>query len=117
MASDTQKRTCKGICKQFRVFKPAGKGRYESGQGRCQTCDVWLDYQGARLKNGSAATIGSIGWWCVCCNFRIRQKPRSRAYKEKLRDKILDKNTLEQNCYFPKIHKEKLRDKILDKNT
>ena len=79
------KRTCKGICKQFRVIKPTGKGRYESGQSRCQICDIWLDYRGAHLKDGSDVMIGSTGWYCKCCNYKMRQKPRNKVYKEKLR--------------------------------
>ena len=90
---ESQKRTCLEICKQFKVKKPAGVGRYESGQSRCQTCDVWSDYRGARLKDGSSATEGSKGWYCVCCNFRMRQKPRNKVYKEKLHKKILEKNS------------------------
>ena len=68
-----QKRTCRGICKRFRVTKPTGVGRYESGQGRCHTCDVWLDYRGCHVKDGSPAKIGSVGWFCNCCNFRVTQ--------------------------------------------
>lgn len=79
------KRTCKGICKGYRVKKPASGGRYEAGQGRCQVCDVWMSYHGAHLKDGSPAKAGSTGWFCNCCNFRIRQKPRSKTYKERLR--------------------------------
>ncbi len=86
-SSEIQKRTCKEICKKFKVKKPSGKGRYDSGQGRCQTCDVWMDHNGARLKDGSPATEDSLGWWCICCNFRIRQKPRNRLYKEKFKER------------------------------
>ena len=67
------------------MTKPAGAGRYESGQGRCQTCDVWLDYRGCHIKDGSPARIGSAGWFCNCCNFRVRRTPRNKKYKEKLR--------------------------------
>ena len=44
-STEIQKRICKGICKKLKVKKPAGKGRYDSGQGRCQTCDVWIDHK------------------------------------------------------------------------
>ena len=80
------KRICNGVCKKYKVKKPTGVGRYASGQGRCMTCDIWLDHRGARLKDGSPATQGSIGWTCLCCNYRIRQKPRNKVYKEKLRE-------------------------------
>jgi hypothetical protein len=89
---DSEKRTCMGICKQYKVTKPAGRGRYESGQARCQTCDIWIDHNGCVLKSRLAATIDSVGWICKCCNYRVRQKPRNLKYKEKLREKIKDKN-------------------------
>ncbi|MFM7795424.1 MAG: hypothetical protein ACKO7N_01525 [Candidatus Nitrosotenuis sp.] len=85
-SSESQKRICSGICKKFIVKKPAGS-RYGSGQGRCQICQVWIDHNGARLKDGSPAIENSLGWWCVCCNYRIRQRPRNRIYKEKIREK------------------------------
>ncbi len=50
------KSTCKEICKKFRVTKPVVGGRYEAGQARCQICDIWLDYRGGHLKNGSPLT-------------------------------------------------------------
>ena len=78
-------RICKEICKKFRVTKPTGQGRYDAGHGRCQTCDIWIDYHGAHARNGEAATANSKGWFCNCCNFRIRRNPRSKKYKEKLR--------------------------------
>ena len=84
---DSESRMCKGICKKFKVKKPTSGGRYDSGQCRCQTCDIWLDHNGARLGDGSPATKDSLGWWCVCCNFRIRQKPRNRLYKEKFKQR------------------------------
>ena len=90
-SSEIQKRICKGICKKFIVKKPPGKGRYDSGQGRCQTCDVWVDHKCARLKDGSPATEGSIGGWCICCNFRIRLRPRNRIAKERLEERKEEK--------------------------
>lgn len=86
------KRTCKGICKKFHVKRPVSGKRYSSGQGHCQTCDTWLDHNGCRLKDGTAAQKNSVGWFCNCCNVRVRQKPRNKVYKEKLR-KIKEKNT------------------------
>ena len=79
-------RTCKEICKKFKAQKPGKKGRYASGQANCLICNIWIDHRGAKLQDGSPATKGSIGWSCVCCNYRVRQKPRNRVYKEKLRE-------------------------------
>lgn len=77
---------CSGLCKKFQVTKPVGMGRYESGQGHCQTCNIWIDHRGCRMKNGIPAKEGSLGWFCNCCNYRVRQKPRNKVYKEKLRN-------------------------------
>ena len=79
------KRTCKGICKKFKVKKPTEKGRYVSGQGRCQVCDVWIDYNGCHIKDGSPANADDYGWFCNCCNYRIRKHPRNLKYKEKMK--------------------------------
>jgi len=88
----THRRTCRGACKRFRVLKQSGVGRYASGQGRCQICDVWIDHNECHLKDGSPATKHSVGWFCNCCNFRVRQKPRKAEYKEKLRNKTVKHN-------------------------
>ena len=85
---DFEKRTCLGICKQYKVKKPTGQvGRYEAGQARCQTCDIWIDHNGCVLKDGSTATVDSVGWFCKCCNYRVRRKPRNLVYKERLRER------------------------------
>ena len=84
-AYDDPKRTCTGRCKQYRAKRPASGGRYEAGHGRCQTCDIWIDYRGGHLHDGRPATKGSIGWYCNCCNFRIRRNPRNAEYKQRLR--------------------------------
>lgn len=78
-------RTCKGICKKFQVKKPIGTGRYDAGQARCQICEMWLSYQGCHFKDGSPATEDSLGWYCNCCNYRVRTMPRNKIYKEKLK--------------------------------
>jgi len=81
-----EKRTCLGICKQYRVKKPVIGGRYEAGQARCQTCNIWMDHKGCILKDRTAAMPDSEGWFCKCCNFRVRKKPRNSFYKERLRN-------------------------------
>jgi len=88
---DIQKRTCIGICKQYKVKKPAEGGRYEAGQARCQICDIWIDNNGCILKSKLNATLDSVGWICKCCNYRVRQKPRNLVYKEKLRNNKKDR--------------------------
>jgi hypothetical protein len=86
------KRICSKKCVNFKVKKPSTGGRYESGQARCQICDIWIDFRGAKLKNGEPATEDSLGWHCVCCNYRIRQKPRNKVYKEKLAAVMVEGN-------------------------
>lgn len=74
------------MCEKFRVSKPREGGRYQAGQGRCQTCDIWLDHRGAHTKDGKPASRDSKGWFCNCCNYRIRLKPRNMEYKAKMRN-------------------------------
>jgi len=38
------------------------------------------------MKDGTKAQENSVGWYCNCCNYRVRQKPRNKIYKEKLRN-------------------------------
>ena len=86
------KRICKDICKEFRVSKPTGKGRYDSGHCLCLTCDIWMDHNGCHLKDGKKATAGSEGWFCNCCNIRVRRNPRNIDYKAKLRSSNQEDN-------------------------
>ena len=94
---------CTGKCKKFRVMKPTGQGRYSSGQGRCQICDIWINYRGAHTKDGYPANIDSEGWVCNCCNYRVRRNPRNIKYKAKIRSEhvTLD-NTGIDLSYFNK---------------
>lgn len=88
------KRLCDGTCKNYGVKKPAAGGRYMAGQARCQTCDMWIDYQGAHLFGGRPATEGSKGWFCNCCNYRVRRNPRNIVYKSKLRSNAYDAGSM-----------------------
>ncbi len=71
-------------------MKPHKIGRYESGQAHCQICNTWIDHHGCHMKNGNPAQKDSLGWFCNCCNYRVRQKPRNKLYKEKLNDSRLE---------------------------
>jgi len=84
--TEKQNGTCKGICKKFKAKRPPDGKRYESGQMRCQICEIYIDFRGAHIKNGQPATEDSVGVYCNCCNYRLRQHPRNRIYKEKLRE-------------------------------
>ena len=53
--------SCKGICARHRAIKPLVGGRYENGQKRCQTCEIYINWDGTH---------------CPCCRNRVRGKPR-----------------------------------------
>jgi len=62
---------CNGVeCLKFKAKKPFNKGRYASGQSRCQICAVYMIVDGI---------------FCPCCSTRLRKVPRSLKYKERLR--------------------------------
>ena len=73
-------RKCSGLCKKFPVGKVSGS-KYGAGQALCQMCSAWIDYRGAHMKDMSPARKGSLGWYCNCCNSRVRQQPRTRKAK------------------------------------
>jgi len=65
--------SCKGVCDRYKAKKPVGIGRYTSGQQRCQTCEIFLNFNGDR---------------CPCCNTLLRGSPRQLKYKEKFHTSV-----------------------------
>nr|AIE95336.1 hypothetical protein [uncultured marine thaumarchaeote AD1000_65_A02] len=65
--------TCKGICSRYRAMKQHIKYfRYANGQKRCQTCALFIQWEGL---------------WCPCCSNRLRTSPRtSKDLKRKFRE-------------------------------
>ncbi|MFZ0512833.1 MAG: hypothetical protein WAM14_14595 [Candidatus Nitrosopolaris sp.] len=63
---------CKGICVRHKAMKPCGPttGRYSTGQKRCQVCEIFLKWD---------------GFWCPCCGYRLRTRPRNSKFKAELR--------------------------------
>lgn len=106
----SEKRICDGTCEQFRVSKTPGGGRYLAGQGRCQTCDIWVDYRGAHTKDGNPALADSKGWFCNCCNYRIRRNPRNMEYKAKMRSANVGDGQDIDLSYFNKRRARMLRE-------
>ena len=106
----SKKHICDGTCKKFRVSKPTGSGRYRAGQGRCQICDIWLDHRGAHTKNGEPASEGSKGWYCNCCNFRIRLNPRNKKSKAKMRNSYIGDGHNIDLSYFNKRRARMLKE-------
>ncbi len=62
------KLTCKGICHRYKGPKPYGTGRYALGQKRCNSCDIFVEWNGV---------------FCPCCGMKLRVTPRKRELKEK----------------------------------
>jgi uncharacterized Zn finger protein (UPF0148 family) len=58
---------CKGICIHHKA-----SGRYANGHKRCQTCDLFVEWDGV---------------FCPCCGSRLRIGPRNIKDKAKLRIK------------------------------
>jgi hypothetical protein len=59
--------TCKGICLRHRAQKPVESGRYASGQKRCQVCEIFIKWD---------------LFWCPCCGYKLRTKPRNSIFKK-----------------------------------
>ena len=70
---------CRGICLKLKAKKPLreNSGRYIAGQKRCQVCEIfilWPEY------------------FCPCCGYRLRTRPRNFKYKSKMKEAITLKN-------------------------
>ena len=74
-------RKCEGACRRYAAKRPRTGSRYQAGQVRCQTCDVWLDRRGARSRDGSPASLAKTAWFCSCCGHQLRRVPRNSIYK------------------------------------
>ena len=61
---------CNGICNRYKAKKLIGVGRYQSGQFRCQGCEIYLYWKGN---------------CCPCCHMKLRKTPRALKYKKVLR--------------------------------
>jgi hypothetical protein len=85
---------CKGLCIRYKAIKGQRDGRYDEDQVRCQICTIYIHYEGI---------------FCPCCKTRLRRKPRSRKYKERLQKKI-DEKLMEKPIVIPNksFKKEKI---------
>jgi len=59
---------CNAICQRYKALLPKNMGRYTVGQKRCNSCEIFIYWDGL---------------WCPCCNDRLRLSPRSSKNKEK----------------------------------
>ena len=58
---------CKEIC-FFHKAKSNGKKRYSNNQKRCQTCKIFIKWEGL---------------WCPCCGYMLRTHPRNSKSRKK----------------------------------
>lgn len=70
--------SCKMICLKVKAKRPVGGGRYDNGQIRCKPCDVFILIEDC-IKDDSGVLR------CPCCKHRVRQNPRNKYLKIKLK--------------------------------
>ena len=58
---------CKEICFSHKA-KSDGKNRYSNNQKRCQTCEIFIKWDGL---------------WCPCCGYMLRTHPRNSKSRKK----------------------------------
>ncbi|HII36810.1 MAG TPA: hypothetical protein HA319_07465 [Nitrosopumilaceae archaeon] len=59
---------CREICVKYKAYRTLRGSRYTTGQKRCNLCNIFLKWDGL---------------FCPCCNYKLRQRPRNRKFKEK----------------------------------
>lgn len=74
---------CKGICVKYKAKRPRN-GHYAEGHKRCQICELFMIWNGDKDDPNS--------FWCPCCGYRLRTRPRNRKMKERLREKRKNNN-------------------------
>ena len=60
---------CKGVCSRHKAMRPSTGKRYLTGQKRCQVCQVFINWP---------------WFFCPCCGYRLRIKPRNKKYRYNL---------------------------------
>ncbi len=61
---------CNEICERYRATRPSDGIRYGSGQKRCKSCSIFINWEGIH---------------CPCCGNRLRTMPRSTTDREEVR--------------------------------
>ena len=67
------------------------------GRALCTHCNHWVDWKFCHLKNNVPALPDSLGMFCNCCNYRVRQQPRSKRSKDILKNAKLDSKKSQTN--------------------
>ena len=60
---------CKGVCFRHKAMRPSTGKRYLTGQKRCQVCQVFINWP---------------GFFCPCCGYRLRTKPKNKKFRYNL---------------------------------
>ena len=73
---------CKGDCRDNLGTRTFLRKTIAEGFVRCTNCNYWMDWKFCHLKNNTPALPDSLGMFCNCCNYRVRQQPRSKRIKD-----------------------------------
>ena len=76
---------CHGECANVLGKLTFVSKHFSDGFSRCRVCEYWLDWRFCHLTSGEKANSESIGMYCNCCNYQVRQRPHSKEAKETLR--------------------------------
>ena len=99
---------CREICSKFKVKRSDTKifGRYNSGQKRCSSCVIYINWDGTR---------------CPCCGHILRTKPRNSSGHNKLFRNIIYKKfqfklKLSQHTidYVQRLHDEQMKKGLIE---
>lgn len=88
---------CKGDCRDQLGELTFLRKTFAQGFVRCTHCNYWMDWKFCHLKNNTPALLDSLGMFCNCCNYRVRQQPRSKKSKDILKDFKLDSKKSQTN--------------------
>ena len=70
---------CNNKCSKYRASRPFGEGKYANGQKRCNSCNIFIYWEGL---------------WCPCCNKRLRLSPRNGKNKKKFLEDVSRKKEI-----------------------
>ena len=108
---------CQGECREVLGKLTYLRKSFVEGFSRCKICEYWLDWRFCHLRSGEKATSESIGMYCNCCNYQVRQRPHSREAKETLeRHNEQSTSSKEDNYNKPKLRSEELEIKARQDN-
>ena len=89
---------CKGECREQLGNLTYLRKTIASGFARCTVCNFWMDWRFCHLKGGIPANSESLGLFCNCCNYRVRQNARSKRSKDILKNlKKYTKDHIDKN--------------------